>query len=224
MSSEDTPARAALLRFPFLLCAMSEYDAQVIHAHKGVKAVPTKSATATIRSRYMEQAASDLEDNRRHQKELARQIEALQEEEKLLLDILNLAEQSAAVPEQAQEPTDTVQVLSSSKPPAEPPARRTRAPARKPSPEKGEPGTKQRPLLGDLLIGLLKRHTEPLLAKEVREELLRKYPDRAPTPQVVRNTMEGLVAKGLVERHKQQRSVMYTLIPAKPGKNISAAG
>src|SRR5947208_10617280 len=69
---------------------------------KGVKAVPIKSAAATIRSRYMEQAASDLEDNHRQQKELQSQLDALRQEEKLLLDILNLAEHSTTVPEQAR--------------------------------------------------------------------------------------------------------------------------
>lgn len=203
---------------------MSEYDAPVIHAHKGVKAVPAKSATATIRSRYTQQAASDLKDNRRQQQELAQQIEALQEEEKLLLDILSLAEPSAAVPEQAQRPAVTAGAPDSPKPSAKPPAGRTRVPAGKPSPEKKAPVSPQRPLLGHLLTDLLKRHDEPRLAKELREELLSTYPDRAPTPQVVRNTMEGLVAKGLVERHKQQRSVMYTLIQAEPDENTASAG
>jgi hypothetical protein len=201
---------------------MFEYDTQVIHAHKGVKAVPTKSANATIRSRYMEQAASDLEDNRRRQQELTHQIEALQEEEKLLLDILNLAEHSAAVPEQTQGPAGVGGVLGSSKAFAEPSARRTKTSGRKSFPDKEGPGTPQRTLLGDLLIGLLKGQSEPRPAKELRDELLSKHPDRAPTPQVVRNTMEGLVAKGLVERHKQQRSVMYALVPGKRDKNASA--
>jgi DNA-binding transcriptional regulator PaaX len=41
---------------------------------------------------------------------------------------------------------------------------------------------------------------------------------------VVRNTLESLVAKGQVQRHKQQRTVMYTLtddarsgVPAEEG-------
>lgn len=46
----------------------------------------------------------------------------------------------------------------------------------------------------------------------MRDELLEKHPDRNPTPQVVRNTLESLVAKGRIRRHKQQRSVMYTLV------------
>lgn len=37
-----------------------------------------------------------------------------------------------------------------------------------------------------------------------------KYPKRNPTPQVVRNTLEPLVAKGRIRRHKQERSVLCT--------------
>ena len=59
-------------------------------------------------------------------------------------------------------------------------------------------------------MDLLRAHDEPRLAKELRDELLAKYPDRTPTPQVVRNTLESLVAKGRVRRHRQKRSVMYT--------------
>ncbi|MEV5178073.1 hypothetical protein AB0L10_45415, partial [Streptomyces flaveolus] len=75
----------------------------------------------------------------------------------------------------------------------------------------GAEGKSRRPLLGDLLTDLLSHHDEPRPAKELRDELMAKHPDRAPTPQVVRNTLESLVAKGRIRRHKQQRSVMYTL-------------
>jgi Fe2+ or Zn2+ uptake regulation protein len=67
-------------------------------------------------------------------------------------------------------------------------------------------------LLGDLLMQLLGDHDQPRLAKELRDELMEKHPDRTPTPQVVRNTLESLVAKGRIRRHRQQRSVMYSLV------------
>jgi Fe2+ or Zn2+ uptake regulation protein len=72
-------------------------------------------------------------------------------------------------------------------------------------------GKSRQSRLADVLLSLLGGHTEPRLAKELRDELLAKHPDRNPTPQVVRNTIESLVAKGRVHRHKQQRSVTYTL-------------
>lgn len=56
----------------------------------------------------------------------------------------------------------------------------------------GADGKSRRPLLGDLLIELLTGHAEPRLAKGLRDELLKKYPYRHPTPRVVRNTLESL--------------------------------
>lgn len=184
--------------------------------------MPAESAAATVRSRYMQQAASDLEENHRQQQELALQIEALREEEKLLLDILSLAEQSTAVPEQARGPAEQPGAPERPQPSATSSAHPVKALPKKTPARKGGRGAKQRPPLGDLLIGLLKEHKGPRLAKELRDELVVKHPDRAPTPQVVRNTMEGLVAKGLVERHKQERSVMYAPITVRHGSASAA--
>ncbi|MFI7143136.1 hypothetical protein ACIBQ5_37250 [Streptomyces massasporeus] len=204
----------------------------VIH-YKGVKAVPTKSATATIRSRYAEQAASDLGENRRQQKDLAHHLEVLRQEEALLLDILKLAEDAAVPPPDGstsvagQDREELVrpagdsaspvidQVAPTGKAPSPPPARAPKAQlvgsAAKQARQVKDPG-KREPLLRELLLNLLKAHNEPRLAAEIREELLQKYPDRRPTPQVVRNTLESLVAKGCIERYKQNRTVMYTVI------------
>lgn len=159
----------------------------------------TSQPTTTLRSRYVEQAASDLEQNRRQQHELAERLAVLRQEEALLLDILALAERHSSgeappLPEQARD-----EPLPS---PAGSPGAAAGASRDKPA----------QPLLRDLLLRLLGAHREPRLAKELRDELTRKYPDRTPTPQVVRNTLESLVAKGSVRRHRQQRSVMYSLV------------
>lgn len=72
--------------------------------------MPSQSA-ATLRSRYVEQAASDLEQNRRRQQELSEKIKMLQQEESLLVDILNLAKRferssdAPSLPGQAQADT-----------------------------------------------------------------------------------------------------------------------
>ncbi|RKE23603.1 hypothetical protein [Streptomyces sp. TLI_171] len=151
----------------------------------------TSQSAATLRSRYAVQAASDLEENRRRQQELAEQMKVLRGEEALLIDIIALAEhypadtEDSPLPEQAQD-----------EPAPAPPA---------------APGKPRRPLLGDVLTELLAGHREPCLAKDLRDELVLKHPDREPTPQVVRNTLESLVAKGRVNRHKEDRSVRYTL-------------
>ncbi|MET8783625.1 MULTISPECIES: BlaI/MecI/CopY family transcriptional regulator [unclassified Streptomyces] len=178
----------------------------------------TSQSAATLRSRYVEQAASDLEENRRRQRELAEKVAMLKQEEALLVDILTLAERydglsdPSRLPEQAQsEPasgqerhvTDSGRLPSGAAPQRLSDGDTARS---------GAKGKSRQPLLGDILIDLLGTHEEPCLAKEVRDELLEKHPDRAPTPQVVRNTLESLVAKGRVRRHRQQRSVMYTLL------------
>ncbi|WP_399895824.1 hypothetical protein ACGH7X_40175 [Streptomyces sp. BBFR51] len=186
----------------------------------------TSQSAATLRSRYVEQAASDLEENRRLQQELAEKIKMLKQEETLLSDIMQLAERyegssdPSRLPEQAQDEPALTQTRRS--------AQGTSAPAKaapqRPASAKGAPakataktaakGKSRQPLLGDLLMDLLRTYDEPRLAKELRDELLEKHPDRTPTPQVVRNTLESLVAKGRIRRHKQQRSVMYSLVAA----------
>ncbi|MCT9935203.1 hypothetical protein N5079_33880 [Planotetraspora sp. A-T 1434] len=177
----------------------------------------TSQSAATLRSRYMEQAASDLEENRRQQQELAERLTVLKQEEALLADILNLAERyesfadASRLPEQAQDEPAVAKAKRA--------ASRRSAPVRTaPAGKAVKAGAKEKsrqPLLGDLLADLLGNHDEPRLANELRDELLGKYPDRNPTPQVVRNTLDSLVAKGRIRRHKQRRSVMYTLV--KPG-------
>ncbi|MGW6961095.1 hypothetical protein [Streptomyces chartreusis] len=147
-------------------------------------------------------------------------IARLKQEEALLVDILSLAERygdlpdSSDLPEQKRpEPTHTQ---------AEQPAPRS-APTGGGRPRKAEAdakGKSRQPMLGELLTQLLGGHKEPRLAKELRDELVAKHPERSPTPQVVRNTLESLVAKGRVQRHKQQRSVMYTL--AGPAKDVAS--
>ncbi|WP_206309412.1 hypothetical protein [Streptomyces sp. A0642] len=177
----------------------------------------TSKSAAPLRSRLVEQAASDLEENRRRQQELADGITVLKQEEALLTDILSLAERyrgfadPSRLPEQLQdEPAVTKTKRTAAKSSSRRPAGSTDAA------KAGAKGKSRRPLLGDLLIELLGKHHEPRLAKELRDELLEKHPDRDPTPQVVRNTLESLVAKGRIQRHKQQRTVMYTLVEKQP--------
>ncbi|MFI0914909.1 MULTISPECIES: BlaI/MecI/CopY family transcriptional regulator [Streptomyces] len=187
----------------------------------------SSQAAAELRSRYVEQVASELEENRRRQEELAKKIELLQQEEALLSDILNLAERyegfadASRLPEQAQGEPAVAKAKRRSAAGAttrrSTPSGTASAGTRTKSDAKGKPG---RPLLGDSLMDLLTGHDEPRSAKELRDELLEKDPSRNPTPQVVRNTLESLVAKGRVQRHKQQRAVMYTLV--KPADDADA--
>ncbi|MFD8867230.1 hypothetical protein ACFV1F_23275 [Streptomyces sp. NPDC059590] len=187
----------------------------------------TSQSADTLRSRYVAQAASDLKENRRRQQELAEKIAMLKQEEALLADILNLAQRyedfadPSRLPEQAQDEP----VVTKAKPAPAGAAPRRPAPAKAAPAGKaakaGAQGKSHQPLLGNLLADLLGNHNEPRLAKELREELLEKHPDRTPTPQVVRNTLESLVAKGLIQRLKQQRSVMYTLVKPTGGEETA---
>ncbi len=165
----------------------------------------TSQSAAPLRTRLVDQAASDLEENRRRQRELAERIEALRQEEALLADILGLARRyegfadPSRLPEQPQDEPAPARTGSGT-------AGGTRAKSGTAATSgtgaaSGAKGKSRRPLLGDLLMELLGRHDGPRLAKELRDELLAEHPDREPTPQVVRNTLESLVAKGRIQRH-----------------------
>ncbi|MFB7497925.1 hypothetical protein ACFC09_25145 [Streptomyces sp. NPDC056161] len=202
--------------------------------------MPSQSTDASIRSRYVEQAASDLRDNRRRQQELTEMIAALKQEEVLLRNILDVTERfdapsdgapsdGAPLPQQAQDEPALVPAAAAPAAPADPRRRATRTAAGP------EPGKKQsarasaqvkgrKPLLGDVFLDLLRTHDEPCLAKDLRSELMREHPERTPTPQVVRNTLEALVAKGRIRRHKEQRSVLYSLVEAESAKPVEAVG
>ncbi|MFE4518388.1 hypothetical protein ACFRMQ_29895 [Kitasatospora sp. NPDC056783] len=158
----------------------------------------------------MEQAAADLEKNHQRQRELTEELRMLKQEEALLTDILSLTERYEA-PADRTPPAERRRDEAPAPATPAPAARAKKAGAKK----AGAKGTSHRPLLGDLLTELLVRHDEPCPAKELRDELMATHPKRHPTPQVVRNTLESLVAKGRVRRHKQRRSVMYTLV--RPG-------
>lgn len=195
----------------------------------------TSQSTATLRSRYVEQAASDLEENRRRQQELSEKIEMLRQEEALLSDIMRLAERyegssdPSRLPEQAQDEPALAQSRrggeSTSRKGSAAGATAKNAAKGKSRAKTAAKGKSRQPLLGDILMDLLRTYDEPRLAKELRDELLEQHPDRTPTPQVVRNTLESLVAKGRIRRHKQQRSVMYTLVePSRKGSATEGTG
>ncbi|MFE0462908.1 hypothetical protein ACFW1A_27010 [Kitasatospora sp. NPDC058965] len=178
----------------------------------------TDQSAASLRSRYVAQAASDLEQNRHRQQALLEQIKTLRQEEALLLDILSLAERYAdpADPAPPEQPADESAhhrpthdgPTHDGRPTAVPRGAGSAGAGSRGAAPKGRPT--QAVLLGDLLLELLAAHREPRSAQELRAELLRKHPDREPTAQVVRNSLESLVAKGRVQRDKAERSVRYT--------------
>lgn len=70
-------------------------------------------------------------------------------------------------------------------------------------------GAGGRSTLRDLVEAHLSSLGEPVAAAEVAGVLAREHPDRGVQIAVVRNTLEGLVAKGLAVRSKDRRLVFY---------------
>jgi hypothetical protein len=231
---------------------------------------------------YERQLAADLTANRRRQEELARLLERLKSEEKLLTRLqasipdpedpqatqppapaepvqpeslhaepapapaAPQEQEAAAVPPQRQEqavtrPRDkkTAQAepgAAKAKTTAKKTAAGTKAPARKtavvktadkPAAKKAAGKTtskastaavtRNQPPLRELLTSVMgRRPGEPLKAGEIRDLLEAEYPGRATSTQIVRNTLEAMVAKATVERLKQKNSVMYTTPAAEP--------
>ncbi|WP_330334256.1 hypothetical protein OHS33_33940 [Streptomyces sp. NBC_00536] len=62
----------------------------------------------------------------------------------------------------------------------------------------------------ELVLALLVSAAEPRMVSEVAAELARSHPERPASVQVVRNTLEGLAKKGLIEKENKQGSVMYS--------------
>ncbi|MFD9049760.1 hypothetical protein [Streptomyces zaomyceticus] len=103
-----------------------------------------------------------------------------------------------------------------------------KAPAKQSIPQQGEPAAETaktpsapaitapakkaaQPPLRELVEAILGRHAgEPRMVNEVRAELEAAHPDRSTSAQVVRNALESLAKKGLVNKGTQQGSVMYT--------------
>ncbi|MER7046351.1 hypothetical protein [Streptomyces jumonjinensis] len=86
------------------------------------------------------------------------------------------------------------------------------------SPEPGRPTLRE--LVTALLVG---RSGEPLMVSDVVRELTETHPERVASTQVVRNALEGLVAKGSIERERKQGSVMYTALRPTTSEPQSAA-
>ncbi|MER5767395.1 hypothetical protein [Streptomyces sp. NPDC001985] len=90
----------------------------------------------------------------------------------------------------------------------------TEKPAEKPAAE---------PPLHEVVLGLLLAHAgEPRMAREVHTDLLARHPRRKTSIQVVRNNLETLVKKGVIDKEHKQGSAMYTA--QKPSGDTPAAG
>ncbi|MEU7062358.1 hypothetical protein [Streptomyces sp. NPDC046161] len=75
-----------------------------------------------------------------------------------------------------------------------------------------KPARTEEPPLRELVHALLVHAAEPRMVSEVTAELAQAHAGRKASGQVVRNTLEGLVKKGQVEKEHRQGSVMYTAV------------
>jgi len=111
--------------------------------------------------------------------------------------------------------------------PSKPTAPKPAAPKRTAASSAAEPAAAKhapaKPTLVELIRDHLGRQPEPRSSAEVATALAEAHPDREIKPKVVRTTVEGLVAKGQVQRTKQGSSVFYTTSGTAPAPAGTAA-
>ncbi|MFD3314908.1 BlaI/MecI/CopY family transcriptional regulator [Streptomyces sp. NPDC058694] len=186
-----------------------------------------ESATTELKTQYAAQVAADLERNTKEQDRIGAEVAALQEQlsalqhdQSLLVNLQRTLgaeslEQAGSSDEEgvtAAKPSLPRQASAETKS-----GRRRKSTASKPkkaaakSPETkaSSPGAKL-PTLVELIHNHLGRQSEPRSSAEISTALAQAHPDREIKPKVVRTTVEGLVAKGHVQRTKQGSSVFYT--------------
>jgi hypothetical protein len=173
-------------------------------------------ASSELTSQYAAQVIGDLERNVKEQDrvgaeiaDLQGQLAALQHDHSVLLNmqqalgITPASAESAAAAASPGTKTRAKKAATSAR----------RATARKSAAKKTRPAaeTSARPTLVDLVRGHLAEEREPRSTAEIAAALDKAHPDRTIKNTVVRTTVEGLVAKGLVQRTKQGSSVYYTV-------------
>ncbi|MFD9566531.1 hypothetical protein [Streptomyces sp. NPDC059994] len=193
--------------------------------------------TTTLKDQYAARVTADLDANQQDQSRiraeldtLKGQLEALERDHGLLQTMHHTltgapakatptkATPAKSVPAKAAAPakvptprTRKTEVKAAAAKPARTPRKNT-APAKTASRGKAETSG---PTLREVVLGLFGGHQEPRTVSDILTELTTAHPDRKTSPQVVRNTLEALVAKGELERERKQGSVFYTARPDK---------
>lgn len=202
------------------------------HAVKENNTMTDTSTTTEMASQYAAQVAGDLERNAKEQERIGADIATLQEKLTALQHDHNvLVNIQQALAGTVPAPTgETTTVPSPRNKRATEPAggkrSRTekttaspgRAAVKKPVAKKGlaskAPAKTTAKSDAPTLVELVRRHlaeqSEPRSAAEVSAGLNQTHPERAVQTTVVRNTLEGLVAKQHAQRTKQGSSVYYT--------------
>lgn len=197
----------------------------------------TSSETTDIKAQYTAQVTADLERNAKEQDRLRGeidalrdQLEALRQDHSVLLNMqkaLGAATTSTPAPSAGDVVAPSVpRQKTAAKPKADKPKADKKAPAKKAGSPRGgktaktpakasatDSGTASKaakPTLVELIRRHLNEQNEPRSAAEVATALSQSHPDRRIQTNVVRTTLEGLVAKSHAQRAKQGSSVFYT--------------
>lgn len=197
------------------------------------------TTSTELTSQYTAQVTTDLERNLKEQERIHQEIAALQQQlASLQLDhsvLVNMHQAlgltvPAAEPVPTAEPEPTAEADTSSAPA---PAKKagTRRPRQQkkdttpkapkaPKASKSSKASTSAPAKSEAksaeptLVSLIRDHLaaqgEPRSTAEIAAAMGETHPDRGIKATVVRTTLEGLVAKGLVQRVKQGSSVYYT--------------
>ncbi|HSA52875.1 MAG TPA: hypothetical protein VLH10_22550 [Yinghuangia sp.] len=166
--------------------------------------------TTELKEQYAAQVTADLERNTQEQERIGAEVAALQEQ-------LMALQQDQALLEGMRQALAT----GTGRAPAAAPRKATAEPARrakkaaagapaKPRKTAAKRAGTQQPTLGELIHSHLAAHAEPRSTAEITDALAAANPQRGIKNKVVRTTIEGLVARGRVERRKQGSSVYYT--------------
>ncbi|MGW3425098.1 hypothetical protein [Streptomyces phaeochromogenes] len=194
-----------------------------------------ESATTELKTQYAAQVAADLERNTKEQERIGAEVAALQEQLSALQHdqslLVNLQRTLGA--ESLEAGSSEEESVTAAKPslPRQASAetksgRRKKATAAKPkkaaaktAETKASSPAAKLPTLVELIHNHLGRQSEPRSSAEISTALAQAHPDRDIKPKVVRTTVEGLVAKGHVQRTKQGSSVFYTTAEAPAADN-----
>ncbi|MFE5947959.1 hypothetical protein [Streptomyces sp. NPDC056480] len=177
-------------------------------------AVPELTDQASdIKSQYAAKIAADLERNTQDQQRISSQLVGLKDQ------LFTLQQNHSLLLNMQQSLTGTtppsgkaVGSASEGKPAhrngSDSPSRK--AETRAPKQRQKYTRTNGSPTLRELVSNALAHQDEPRSAAEITADLEQSHPQRSMSIPVVRNTLEGLVAKGLASRTKQQKSVFYS--------------
>lgn len=180
--------------------------------------------TTGLKAQYAAQVAADLDRSSREQERVVAELARLQEE------LVVLQHDHALLMSMHQTLADGVPtVTGTGKPDATAVGRVPRQPQAGPKPTGRKPAPAQTAAQATApaavvpeaakahqttLVGLVHDHlraqSAPSSAAEVTAALVEAHPHRRIKATVVRTTVEGLVAKGLIDRIKQGKSVFYT--------------